>query len=139
GDHVVVVERHRLCSVLAPRPRQRRQRQLFTNAAITPASRVTATRNGRFHATLNGELLTTSRQPLLDGARELLERGYDPNTRIVMRHDGSKVDALPSTIGAAAKLTVEERAHRRIRFAAWKHHPHFGDPAQPMFAFDLAA
>jgi hypothetical protein len=33
-------------------------------------------------------------QPLLDGCRALIAEGYDPGSRIVMRHDGSGIDAF---------------------------------------------
>lgn len=45
---------------------------------------------------------------MLDAARALLAEGMDPATRLVMRHAGSPHDALASTIGTAAGLTVRE-------------------------------
>jgi hypothetical protein len=48
---------------------------------------------------------------LLTGCRVLLKQGIDPNDVVVLRHAGSTNDALRSTIGAAAKLTVEETSH----------------------------
>ena len=39
----------------------------------------------RFDACLDGELITTSRQPLLDGARALLARGFDPDVMLTIR------------------------------------------------------
>jgi len=71
------------------------------------------TRSGYYTARCNGRLLCRSRQPLLDGARELLASGYPADTIIVMRHAGSAVEALRSTIGAAARLTVETSEHFR--------------------------
>jgi hypothetical protein len=64
---------------------------------------------GRFEAR-HGEriILVSSRQPLLDAARVFLAAGVPPDTRIAMRHAGADHDALSSTIGAAAKLTVRE-------------------------------
>jgi hypothetical protein len=55
-----------------------------------------------------------SHQPFLTAARALLASGCDPETRLEMRHDGSAHAALTSTVGAAAKLTVQgdERFHR---------------------------
>ena len=88
--------------------------------------------------------LATSSQPFLEAARVLLDRGYDPTTRIVMRHAGSTTDSLASTIGAAAKLTVSNR-----RFQHWTAKPSdelrgppmcanagrlAGDRAQPIYA-----
>jgi hypothetical protein len=76
-------------------------------------------RHGKFHARLEDgtELCKSTRQPLLDGTRELLKRGVDPQTRLVMRHEGSPVDALTATVGAAAKLTVDEGNARRTSVA----------------------
>ena len=56
---------------------------------------------------------------LLDVCRLLAGEGVDPSTRVVMRHQGQDYDALRSTIGAAAKLTVEEGKRRPI-FRPWK-------------------
>jgi hypothetical protein len=68
---------------------------------------------GRFTASLtDGSLLiASSRQPFFDGARQLIKLGYDPATVLVMRSVGSDIDCLTATVGAAAKLTVEESAH----------------------------
>jgi hypothetical protein len=52
-------------------------------------------------------LVGRSAQQTLDACRLLAGDGVDPSTR-VMRHEGRDYDALRSTIGAAAKLTVEE-------------------------------
>jgi hypothetical protein len=79
-----------------------------------------AARPGYFAATCNGRQLCRNRQPLLDGARALLEAGYSADAAVVMRHAGSQVDALRSTIAAAAKLTVNED---HMRFARWKAFP----------------
>src|SRR5262249_62269860 len=51
---------------------------------------------GHFDAHLadGSELCRSGRQPLLDGARELARRGFDPATPLVMRHVGSQLDAL---------------------------------------------
>ena len=45
----------------------------------------TTQRRGKYHA----QLCEPTRQPLLDGARELLGRGVDPQTPLVMRRAGS--------------------------------------------------
>jgi hypothetical protein len=77
-------------------------------------------RRGKFEARCEGRLLCTSRQPFLDSARALLADGMDPAEVIVMRHHGSTTDALRSTVGAAARLTVEERDFGRPRFGPWR-------------------
>lgn len=64
---------------------------------------------GRFAAYLDGALICTSKQPLLDGARELLRRGYDPATLLTSRHEGKAYDSfVPAPIGDLAKLTVRD-------------------------------
>jgi hypothetical protein len=49
-----------------------------------------------------------STTPLCDAARVLLAEGIKPDTVLVMRHAGSIADALRSTVGAAAGLTVRQ-------------------------------
>jgi hypothetical protein len=43
----------------------------------------------------------------------------DPATKLVMRHEGQEHDALRATVGAAAKLTVEEGKRRPV-FRPWR-------------------
>jgi hypothetical protein len=69
---------------------------------------VAETGSARFAAWLNGELLCQSRTPLLSAARELLGRGVPASTELAMRHAGSSIVAMRTTVGAAARLTVEE-------------------------------
>jgi len=95
-------------------------------------------RPGCFEARVDGKVLCTSRQPLLDGARELLARGHDPTARAVMRHAGSAIDAIGGVIGRLAKLTTEESSQTPLRVRRWKAPPLWeGSPriARP----DLAA
>src|SRR5215813_14216903 len=67
-------------------------------------------RPGTFAAWLGVHLLCTSRQPLLDGARRLLEAGFPPDAMLVMRGpDG--VERLRTTVTVAARLTVRENQH----------------------------
>jgi hypothetical protein len=68
---------------------------------------VSPTRAGMFEARIDGRLICTSRQPLLDAARVLLAEGFDPDTYLVMRHLGSADDSLSASIRTAASLTVE--------------------------------
>jgi len=72
---------------------------------------------GRHEARHGQVLLCRSAQPLLDGARALLAAGCDPSARLVMRREGSDLDALRTRVGVAAGLTVDET---NIRFARWK-------------------
>lgn len=75
---------------------------------------------GQFEARLDGKQICISHQPLLDGARVLAADGVDPATPIAVKHEGTAFDALRSTVGAAAKLTIEESGPR---FAPWKPFP----------------
>jgi hypothetical protein len=65
-------------------------------------------RDGRFEACLDGTIICRSRTPLLTSARVLLRQGYDPNSIISMRVDGSATTSMRMHLGAAANLTVEE-------------------------------
>jgi hypothetical protein len=47
----------------------------------------------------------------LNGARELIALGFDPDTIVVMKRIGSDTECLRGRIGDAAKLRVEESAH----------------------------
>ena len=67
--------------------------------------------------------MKSSRQPFLDAARALLLDGCDSVTILTMRHAGSDIDALRSTVGAAAKLTVEEGDRTAPSFRSWKAFP----------------
>jgi len=83
-----------------------------------------APRAGQYIATCDGELIVTSTQPLLDGARELQARGAPPDSIITTRHRGAADWAMRARLGSAAKLTVVERASGGIPvFARWKEFP----------------
>jgi hypothetical protein len=73
----------------------------------------------RYLGFIGEDLVVDSHQPFLDGARELLQRGYDPETILVMRHAGSKTDSLRGKIGEAAKWTVTEPDRGKIQFRKW--------------------
>jgi hypothetical protein len=91
---------------------------------VAPASASSSSRGQLFDGMIDGrEVVTRSTQPLLDGARALLAEGSDPRTRIMMRHAGSSADALRSTIGTAAQMTVGEGERPPI-FRPWKPSPH---------------
>ena len=75
----------------------------------------------RFDAYLDDELITTSRQPLLDGARALLARGFDPDALLTMRHAGRDYDSFrPQAIGELAKWTITERDRKGLRRERWR-------------------
>jgi hypothetical protein len=75
---------------------------------------------GKSEVRLDGRLICISHQPRLDSARVLAAEGIDPATPIHTRHEGAMFDALRSTIGIAANLTVEESQKIGPRFARWK-------------------
>src|SRR6516165_7350665 len=79
---------------------------------------------GKFSAhVLDGrKLLSSSRQPLLAAARVLLAQGIPPETPLAMQHKGSATIAMTSTVGEAAKLTVEEEPGGP-RFRKWRPFP----------------
>jgi hypothetical protein len=64
-------------------------------------------RHEQFEARLSGDVLCVSRQPLLDAARALLNRGMDPSTVLAKVHaDNPSVVTLKSPVGVAATLDV---------------------------------
>jgi hypothetical protein len=67
-----------------------------------------------------GATLCISHHPFLDGARELIERGYDPGELLVMHHEGADTVCLSAPLAVAAKLTVNEGNERGPRFKPWK-------------------
>jgi hypothetical protein len=65
---------------------------------------------GHYDAFVNGKLVvSSSRQPFLDAARALLERGADSNSWLILRHADSDTDSLRAKVGVAAQLTVRDR------------------------------
>jgi hypothetical protein len=86
-------------------------------------------------------LLQRTYQPLLDACRVLLGEGADPKMRVVMRHAGSRADALITSVGAAAKLRVKED-DGLPRFTTWVPFPTRPDGSPVRFkglpAVDLA-
>jgi hypothetical protein len=79
-----------------------------------------STRGQLFDGKVDGRcIVERSTTPLCDAARVLFAEGVDPGTRIVMHHANSPHDALRSTIGAAAKLTVVDDRGGKPIFAKW--------------------
>ncbi|SEP42877.1 hypothetical protein SAMN02990966_06123 [Rhodospirillales bacterium URHD0017] len=73
---------------------------------------------GRFVARLESSdepIVQGTRQPLVDGARVLLERGLDPTTPVTMRHAGQAFDSFrPLPITAWALWTYKEPDQRPL-------------------------
>jgi hypothetical protein len=69
--------------------------------------------------------ICASHEPLLAAARQLLADGWPPDAILVMRHAGSRHDALRARLDVAAELTVTETASDgRPRFRRWKASPY---------------
>jgi hypothetical protein len=87
---------------------------------MTAVIAIRETAAGRFEARYQGEVIATSSSPLCAGARVLLDRGVPPDTELVMRRAGSPVDALISTVGAAARLSVSDSRHGTPVLRPWR-------------------
>lgn len=70
---------------------------------------------GRYHASVDGRYICSTRQPFLDAARCLAAQGIDPSTPIALVHAGSDTISMRSTIGVAAGLSVEEGDRLTLR------------------------
>jgi hypothetical protein len=96
---------------------------------------------GCFSATANGELVVlSSRQPLLDACRGLLDAGADPNGWVIMRHADSDTDCLRGKIGLLARLSVEDRPSggKPPRFVPYRPMPDRAEGSPPMRQTELA-
>jgi hypothetical protein len=86
---------------------------------------------GKFAARLEstGEVIVAgTRQPLVDGARELLARGFDPGTPLTMRMEGKTYDSFqPLPVGQWAKWTYTEGENTPLRCARWMPRPAVGE------------
>jgi hypothetical protein len=79
-----------------------------------------STRGQLFDGRIDGRcIVKRSTTPFCDGARVLLAEGIKPNTILVMRHAGSASDALRSTVGVAAGLTVVDDNGGKPIFRKW--------------------
>jgi len=78
------------------------------------------TRGQLFDGKVDGRFVVKrSTTPFCAAARVLLAEGADPAASFVMRHEGSPHDALRSTMGAAAKLTVADSSTGKPVFVPW--------------------
>jgi hypothetical protein len=83
--------------------------------------KVYSTRGQLFDGKVDGRtVVKRSTTPFCDAARVLLAEGIKPDTVLVMRHAGSLADALGSTVGAAAGLTVADDNGGKPVFRTWK-------------------
>jgi hypothetical protein len=80
------------------------------------------TRGPLYDAHIEGrqEVLCRSHQPFLEAARRLGSVAIaNPDTRLVMRHEGSDVVALHGRLAEAVKWTISER-DGRLRLDRWQ-------------------
>ena len=101
-----------------------------------------STRGQLFDGKVDGRFVVErSTTPFCDAARVLLAEGADPATRFIMRHEGSPHDALRSTVGAAAGLTVADDNGGKPIFRKWSPYDREGTipVASPMREMDPAA
>ncbi len=90
---------------------------------LRPCSLTAAKHADKLDAYLDGHYIVTSREPLFDGARELLRRGYDPATLMTTRHDGKAFDNFePLPLARLAGLTTREDSNGP-RIVKWKPMP----------------
>jgi hypothetical protein len=61
-------------------------------------------RPGRWYGALHGCDIVLSRTPLLSAARVLLAGGTEPDTPLLMQHEGDNIISMRTTVGEAAKL-----------------------------------
>lgn len=82
---------------------------------------------GRFSGRLESTdevIACNTKQPLADGARELLARGFDPGILLTMRHEGNAHDSFqPLPIGRWAGWTYEEGETKPLRRVRWMPFP----------------
>jgi hypothetical protein len=71
----------------------------------------------------NTQLCDATRQPFLDGCRELLRNGAAGSDLAVLRHAGSSTDSLRSAVSVAARVTTEETGSGPPRFRAFRSAP----------------
>ena len=83
---------------------------LVVSPSLKPdGAKAYSTRGQLFDGRVDGRsVVKRSTTPFCAAARVLLAEGVDPAARFIMRHEGSPYDALWSTVGVAAKLTVAD-------------------------------
>lgn len=84
---------------------------------IKPHNHHSPSRTIKYQAWLGAELIVTSHQPLFDGARVLLDMGYNPSRLITTRQDKNQYDNfVPVTIGYASGRSCDEHARAFTRY-----------------------
>ncbi len=94
--------------------------QVVSPSLNTDGRKAYSTRGQLFDGKVDGRtVVKRSPTPFCAAARVLLAEGVDPATKLVMRHEGSSHDALRSTVGAAAKITVADSSTGKPVFVPW--------------------
>lgn len=85
---------------------------------------VTHTGRGHFSASVGGRVIVQkSDTPFFCAARVLLREGVSPSEPLTMTHKGSEVVCLTSTVGRAARWTVED-SDKGVRYRPYKPSPY---------------
>jgi hypothetical protein len=66
-----------------------------------------------------GLILAASTQPFHDGARELLKRGFDPNSTLIMKRASTDVIAMRGVLGEVARMAMRESPTRGPDYARY--------------------
>ncbi|MGI9489768.1 MAG: hypothetical protein ACR2RF_28555 [Geminicoccaceae bacterium] len=78
----------------------------------------------RFDARLDGDLVVASSQPMYDGARALMNRGFPAETLLTMRHHNRDYDSFkPMTIGWLAQWTLSDSPKTGLSRRKWQPMP----------------
>jgi len=94
---------------------------IISSSFNADGQRAYSTRGKLFDGKVDGRrIVKRSAMPFCDAARALLEEGIDPDTVFVMRHHNSPADALRSSVGVAAALTVADADGGKPVFRTWK-------------------
>ena len=78
---------------------------------------------GRYTVTIDTQdrpIIPATRQPFFNAARELLHSGISHGTELTASHVGSNIIAMRSTVGEAAKWTIEETSKHGMRKVPWR-------------------
>ena len=80
---------------------------------------------GKFIARLDGEIICQSDQPLVDGARVLVNRGFDPSLAMTVRHAGKAFDSFTAQrLSDLAKWTYSEGDRQGLHIQKWRAGPY---------------
>lgn len=79
-------------------------------------------RRGLFAAHMDERTLAVSRTPLFSAARVLIDEGHSPDDEICMQHIDSATVSIKTTVGVAARLSVEETGGAPL-LRAWRARP----------------